>query len=335
MKLADDRCVRNEFFEAMIDPNTGGIKHISDQRFRIARVGQQLVYNPGATLRVKQIRTTSTGPAYGEIVSEGTLVNEHEEVLATFRQRFRAWLGRPVLDVRIEIIPQNKVQGYPWHAYYGSRFAWRDERSMLLRGVHSLGYMTSQTRPESPDYLEMRVGKQSTVILTGGLPFHQRQGGRMVDVILIPEGEECTTFDLAIGLDRDHPTLTACGMVSPVAVIPTPKGPPHIGATGWLFHLDAPNLLLTSMRPMPDGSDAILARLTECGVHGGHAEFRCVRNPARVQQINLRGEVQMSPGISEDAIYLDPAQGEFIPLRIDFSLDEPPPPSEESPPQYD
>ena len=70
-------------------------ERISDMRLRVARVGQQLVYNPGAHLRVKEIKTTSTGPAYGEIVSEGTLVNDHEEPLAAFRQRFRAWLGRP------------------------------------------------------------------------------------------------------------------------------------------------------------------------------------------------------------------------------------------------
>jgi len=41
--------------------------------------------------------------------------------------------------------------------------------------------------------------------------------------------------------------------------VPTSKGPPHIGATGWLFHLDAPNVLLTSLRPALDGSDAIFA----------------------------------------------------------------------------
>src|SRR5205085_7140509 len=136
MKLADDRCVRNEFFEAEVDPHTGGLKRISDMRQHIARLGQQLVYNPGAQLRVTKITTTSTGPAFGEIVSEGNLVNEHDEVLASFKQRFRAWLGRPVLDMRIEIVPQVKPVGYPWRAYYGARFAWRDERSALLRAVH-------------------------------------------------------------------------------------------------------------------------------------------------------------------------------------------------------
>ena len=172
MRLADERSVRNEFFEAEIDPTTGGLRAIRDQRTRINRLGQQLVFNPGSTMRASEVKVTSAGPALGEIVSEGVLLGEQQQVLATFRQRFRAWLGRPLLELRIEIYPEQPPTGYPWHAYYGARFAWRDERAMLLRGVNGTGYITSHTRPETPDYLELRAGRQSTSIFPGGLPFH-------------------------------------------------------------------------------------------------------------------------------------------------------------------
>jgi len=324
MRLADERCVRNEFFEAEVDPQTGGLRGIRDNKTRVSRLGQQMVFNPGSIIRVKEIRTTSTGPAYGEIVSEGSLLDEQEQVLATFRQRFRAWLGRPVLDLRLEVFPEQAPTGYPWHSYYGARFAWRDERAVLLRGVNGLGYVTSQTRPETPDYLELREGRASTVLLTGGLPFHQRHGGRMLDVILVPEGEQQRIFDLAIGLDRDHPMLTAFGMVSPVAVVPSAKGPPHVGATGWLFHLDAPNLLLTSLRPAPGGADGVLARLVEVGNHSGHSELRCVRDPQQARQVNARGDVLAELGYSGDAVFLDVAEGELLHLRIDFTREESP-----------
>jgi hypothetical protein len=334
MRLADDRCVRNEFFEAEVDGATGGLKGIRDHKTRVGRVGQQLVFNPGSSLRVKEVKTTSTGPAYGEIVTEGVLLDEQEQVLATFRQRFRAWLGRPVLDMRIEIVPEHLPKGYPWHAYYGCRFAWRDERATLLRGVNGLSYITAQTRPESPDFLDIRLGRQSTVLLTGGLPFHQRHGSRMVDIILVPEGETAQTFDLAVGLDRDYPMLTAFGMVSPVAVVPAPKGPPHVGATGWLFHIDVPNLLLTSLRPAPGGADGVVAHLLECGNHAGHCELRCVRDPQGVDQVNVRGEVLAQLGYQGDAVMLDVAEGEFVQLRIDFTREQPPEqPSEEPLPE--
>lgn len=318
MRLADARCVRNEFFEAEIDPATGGMRALYDHRTRINRIGQQLVFNPGSTMRAKEVRVTSTGPALGEIVTEGALLNEQEEVLALFRQRFRAWLGRPVLDLRIEIFPQHPPQGYPWHSYYGARFAWRDERATLLRGVNGTGYLTSHTRPESPDYLELRLGRQSTTLFPGGLPFHQRHGARMVDVLLVPEGETTAIFDLALGLDRDYPMQTALGMVTPIPVVPTSKGPPHIGATGWLFHLNAPNLVLTGLRSAAEGADSVVARLLECGGQSFQAELRCVRDPKRAVFLDARGSPLLEVTTSGDAAIFDVAPGELVQLRVDF-----------------
>ena len=53
----------------------------------------------------RSVKVTMDGAALGEIVSEGVILDEQNQTLATFRQRFRAWLGRPMLDVRIEIEP--------------------------------------------------------------------------------------------------------------------------------------------------------------------------------------------------------------------------------------
>lgn len=319
LRLADERCVRNEFFEAEVDPQTGGLRAIRDQRTRINRLGQQLVFNPGSTMRVKEVRMTSAGPALGEIVSEGALLDGQDEVLATFRQRFRAWLGRPVLDLRIEIFPVRPPEGYPWHAYYGARFAWRDERATLLRGVNGGASVTSHTRPETPDFLELRLGRYGTTLFPGGLPFHQRHGGRMLDVVLVPEGETTQVFDLAIGLDREHPMQTALGMVSPAPVVPTDRGPPHVGAEGWLFHLDATNLLLTSLRPAPDGGDGITARLWEVDGHDGPAELRCVRDPVRAMVLDARGTAQLDAATQGDAVQFEAVRNDFLQLRVDFS----------------
>src|SRR6202040_38604 len=152
MRLADQRGVRNEFFEAEIDPTTGGLRAIFDRRSQVNRLGQRLVFNPGSTMRATGVQVTSAGPALGEVLTEGVLLGEQQQVLARFRQRFRAWLGRPVLDLRIEIFPEQRAAGYPWHAYFGARFAWRDERATLLRGVNGTGTVTTHTRPQTPDY---------------------------------------------------------------------------------------------------------------------------------------------------------------------------------------
>lgn len=319
MKLADPGGVRNEFFEAEIDPNTGGMRFIRDLRTRTGRLGQQLVFNPGSTMKATNIQVTSTGPALGEVITEGILMDANQEEIARFRQRFQAWLGRPVLDLRIEIEPLRELNGFPWHAYYGSRFAWREDRTYLLRGCFGASQPTSHTRPVTPDFLELRSGQKNTVLFPGGLPFHQRHGSRMLDVLLIAPGEECRQFDLAIGIDRPLPAQTAQGMITPTIAVPTTQGPPHVGASGWLFHLDAPQVLLTSLRPARDGQDAIIARLLECGGHGGMAEFRCVRNPTRALLEDALGNSLYDVPSSGDACTLDLSRSDLINLRVEFS----------------
>jgi hypothetical protein len=284
----------------------------------VNRLGQQLVFNPGSSMRAREIQTTRAGPALGEIVSAGEILDEHGQVLAQFQQRFRAWLGRPVLEIRIEITPQHPPQGYPWHAYYGARLAWRDERAALLRGVHGFGSVTTQTRPQTPDYLELRSGRQSTILFPGGLPFHQRHGGRMLDIILIPEGETEQTFDIGLGMDRDYPMQTALGMITPVPVVPMAQGPPHVGSAGWLFHLDAPNLVLSSFRPASDGADVVLARMLECAGHPAQAELRCARDPRRAQLVDAQGNQLLEASASGDAVLFDVAAGDLVNLRVEF-----------------
>ena len=188
----------------------------------------------------------------------------------------------------------------------------------MLRGVNGISSVTSLTRPETPDYLEIRLGGQRTTIFPGGLPFHQRHGGRMLDIILMPEGETAQTFDLAIGLDRDYPMQTALGMVTPVAVVPAQKGPPHVGAAGWLFHLDAPNLLLTSLRPAADSNNAVIARLLECSGHSGKAELRCVRDPQRAVLVDAWGGNPVSATTLGDTVTMDFSQNDLMQVRLEF-----------------
>ena len=168
------------------------------------------------------------------------------------------------------------------------------------------------------DYLEIRSGTKNTLLFTGGLPFQQRHGSRMLDVILITEGESASTFQLALGLDRDYPIHTALGLVSPTPLVPVHKGPPPTGPTGWLFHLDSPNLLLTTLRPAPEGTDGVVARLRECGRCTGTAEFRCVRDPRRAVLQDARGELLRDADTCNDAAIFDYSSSDLMQLKVEF-----------------
>ncbi len=321
LRLAEDNIVRNEFFEAEIDSATGGLRAIRDLRTRFPRVAQQLVYNPGSKMEGRSLKVTANGSALGEIVTEGAILDDNNQVLAMFRQRFRAWLSRPMLDVRIEIVPVQAPSGYPWHAYYGARFAWRDENAGLMRGVNGVSNQTNHNRPLTPDFLEIRSGRQNTLIFPGGLPFHQRHGARMVDVILLVEGETNRAFDIGLALDRENYVQTALGFISPVAIVPTAKGPPHIGPSGWLFHIDAPNLIMTGFKPIEsaDGVRRLRANFIETTGYGGSAEVRCVRNPLSAYLLDGEGTPSTELPVTGDAVRLDFSANDLLRVQIDFA----------------
>jgi hypothetical protein len=321
LKLADGLTVRNEFFECDVDSETGGIRSFRDMRTRQTRFGQQLAYNPGSKMVARDISVTTSGTALGEIVSTGELINERDELLATFRQRFRAWLGRPVLELRIELDVKHEPSGYPWHAFYASRFGWRDERGVLFRGVNGANTQTGVTRPVSPDYLEIRLGSERSFLFTGGLPFMQRHGNRMADVILVPEGEQARSFEMLLATDREVPMQTAAGWVSPSPVVETDRGPPHFGISGWLAHIDMPSLIVTALQPCEadaGANRAIAARFIESAGFGGAAELRFARDPSRASLVDGEGRALNSLTMVGDAVQLEYSAGETFRVKLEW-----------------
>jgi hypothetical protein len=101
--------------------------------------------------------------------------------------------------------------------------------------------------------------------------------------------------------------------------VPTTKGPPHIGAVGWLFHLDAPNLMLTSLRPAPDHADGIVATLLECSGAGGPAQLRCVRDPARAALQDVAGASLLDAIVQGDAVEFEASANDLLRVRVEFS----------------
>lgn len=321
IKLADGLTVRNEFIECDIDATTGGIRSFRDLRTRATRFGQQLVFNPGSKMVARDIRITNSGAALGEIVTTGDLISERDEVLASFTQRVRAWLGRPVLELRIELDVRHQPSGYPWHAFYGARFGWRDDRAVLFRGVNGANTQTGYTRPVSPDYLEIRLGAERSFLFTGGLPFVQRHGSRMADVILAPEGEQARVFDLLLATDREWPMQTAQGWVSPTPVVLTDKGPPAVGTSGWLSHVDMPSLLMLSLRPCAAGEGAtraVAGTFIETAGFSGAADLRFARDPNSAALVDAAGNVLQSLTLNGDAVPLEYSAGETFRVRAEW-----------------
>ena len=293
-----------------------------DLRTRTNRLAAIPVFNPGCKTRGTSIRVVHCGSALGEIESVGQLVSEVDEPLATFRIRARAWLGRPVLEVNVEFEIVHRPAGYPWHAYYGLRLGTRDDRVTLFRGLNGTSYRAGTGRVVSPDFFEFRLGRERSFVFPGGLPFASKHGSRTSDLVLIPPGETETKFEMLFALDRDHPSQTSAGWVTPMPVIATDCGPPPVGASSWLAHVDLPSLLMTDLRPVPATGDgmtrAVAARFLETAGYGGSAEMKFARDPARVFQINGTGETQHEISLVGDGVPLEFSAGELFRIRAEW-----------------
>jgi hypothetical protein len=112
----------------------------------------------------------------------------------------------------------------------------------------------------------------------------------------------------------------AAGWGTPPVVVPTEKGPPPGGPSGWLGHIDLPSLLLTSLRPaIAENGRAVVARFLETAGYGGSAEVQFARNPSQAFTADAAG-VAISPlTLIEGAVPVEFSAGELFTVRAEWA----------------
>lgn len=270
--LIEETSLRNEFVEALISEKSGSLQSIVETGKRNNRLSQQLALRqPSLTPQEtdpyharradpvysrmigESLEVTEATPLAGAITAKGRLVDEEGNVVAKFEQRYRLTRGSRVVEVRAILEPIAPLSKDAWNHYYCARFAWSQEGADLSRDLHGTRQLTRAKRFEAPHYIEIGDSATKTTIFTGGLAFHQRHGTRMLDTILIVQGERRREFRFGIGLDVLYPAQESIHFLSPLCVAPEFTPPPRGATSGWLFHVDARNILLTSIEPVFEG----------------------------------------------------------------------------------
>jgi alpha-mannosidase len=354
--LAEQNLLRNEQFEVHINPQTGGIQQIKGYGRSPNRLSQQLNYRYSrertvtigegdrteqiksqyAEMRCRSSQVTSVGPALGEIVTAGDIVDQKDNRrLAGYTQTVRVWRGRPVVEIDIELVIDRMPDAEPWHNYFTSRFAWNDETASLsyssLMGV----YEAAAERIESPYFLELATPEERTTILTLGQPFHRKTGPRMIDSILVVPRESRRRFRFVVAIDQPYPMQAALDALTAPVVVPTRTGPPRSGNLGWFFHLNTRAVQLLQILPLragpdnsaansstpaspdPNGSGFVL-RLLETEGRTVRTRLRCFRAPKRARQINFLGETIGELPLDGDAVLVDLTGYEIADVEIRF-----------------
>lgn len=267
--LAEENLLRNEFFEAKINPATGGILSVSDYQTRSSRLGQQLamrlserrevhrdewgheVEDPNAAysrMAADEIRIVAATETLGEIASRGRLTDLDGQLLARFEQTARVRRGSRVLELEISLDPIAELKADPWRSYFAVRWAWTDEAASLYRSVSLASRPTESTQIESPLFVDVRSQNQRTTFLSGGLPFHRKVGLHMLDTLLIVRGETARKFRLGAGFDLPTAVPAALAWLAPPVELP--QAPLPDAKSGWLFHVDVRNVTALHWTPL-------------------------------------------------------------------------------------
>jgi alpha-mannosidase len=334
-KAPRETSIQNEFLEVVIHPETGGIRAIREPNQRGNRMSQQLAFRlpsprpkPGDLWRdpdseaiysvtaVDSIEITSTG-ILGEVVSRGRLLDLEGQPLAEFRQTTQVVQGSRVVRIEIELDTLQEPRADPWSSYYASRFAWGDEAADLWRSVGLTSQATEAKHLEAPHFIEVRTEKTRTAILTGGWPYHRRVGPRMLDSLLVVRGESERRFKLAIGVGLAHPAQAAIDLLAPAVVVSDVTAPAAPGGNGWLFHLDAKNVVATHWEPLSESGRNVgfRVRLLEVEGRAGPMKLRAAKRIGSARQVDFLGQTLAELVVAGDCLKFECGAYEWLEIE--------------------
>jgi alpha-mannosidase len=334
--LAEPYVLRNEYFEVTIDPTTGAIRSICLYNTRGNRLAQQLAMRIPSPSRPKNAWeeedneqdysimvadrvTVSEGPLVGRIESRGRLVDRRGQLIARFVQNMSVRRGSRVLQLDIELDVDRQPEPKPWDSYYAVRFAWGTAVTEVRRSVHGTSHASQGSSLEAPQFIDLRSANTSTTILTGGLPYHRRFGARKLDTLLIVHGETARHFQLGIGVDLMYPVPAAVDFAAPPVAVLVDR--PPSGDVGWLFHLDAKNVVATDWQPLVSGGAVVgyRARLLETEGRVAEVGLRSFRALASACRPQLNGQNPTVLPVHDDCVTIRMMPYEWVSMEARFT----------------
>jgi hypothetical protein len=327
--VASGRRLKNTQIEVEIDKKSGGIRGIWSLRDGYSRLGQQLVHARDSEMIAHEIHVTRAGRLCGEITSRGEIRSRgSRQARAKFEQSVRVWRGRPIARVDIRIEPTSPMVGNPLENYFACRWAWPDDKTVLLTSSGPSMGSHLDSNVEATDFLELREQHLTTNIVTGGLVRTLRLERQQADTLLLVPGESTCRYTLWIGLDLPNPFRFAQAELWPPLVLRTNHAPPTQGNPGNLAHFLSETAHATSLAPVDAPSPGVRFRLAETMGKGGRFRLDFLRQPDSVLLTNFLGETIYDLYREETQVSVDMSPFELQQILTLLPAAEPPPPNQ-------
>lgn len=334
---AEDRRISNEYLSVDIDKATGGVRGLFGPGEKSPRLGQQIVVHGlvdakgaavGSRMVGERFELDYAGPALAQATATGGVFDPTNNVrLASFRQRYRLWAGRPSLELEIELFDmdgawlERAAKADPWSCYLACRWAWPDPNAMLRRVVMGSPELTELERPETPEGFDVSTRKERTALLTAGLPFHRRHSPRMLDTILLAGRETRRSFCLGAALELEHPAQAALDLLTPAVVVASDQGPPSGASSGWLVRIDNPGVVISRLEyleSIDDEGPGLAFHLLETTGRSARCRLRLFKNPRRARQVDFQGEIMIELKVEYDAVLVDLTPNELARVVVNL-----------------
>lgn len=331
--IGEGLLLRNEYLEAHVDPATGGVRQIYDYQVRGNLCSQQLAVRfPVAgrsggkdaanytRMEAESVDLVESSPLRGVIRSTGRLVldgaNRASQTVGRFTQLVTLIRGRRLLEFDVQLELDERLSGDPWETYAAMRWAWRDETAELWRSVHFGRQQTEQDRFAAPLFCEIRHEPSRLTIFPAGLPWHVRTGARQLDTLLQVPGDQPSRLRLALGLGVEYPVREALAWLAPPLAVGLDQ--PVAAARGWLFHLDAKNVVPLDWEAVRDsaGTAGLRIHLQETEGRYASTQLRSARPVVSARRLAFSGEEQRQLTVQDDAVELHLAPLDWIVVEL-------------------
>jgi hypothetical protein len=194
--------------------------------------------------------------------------------------------------------------------------AWHDETASLFYGTPEIRHRVQSNRIEAPAYVRVEQSDHALTLVTGGLPWHQRRGRKMLDSLLIVGNEQRREFRLGIGSDCERDLQQAIAFGHPprqqMVADPTKLN------DGWLFHFNSKNVVVSHSRPIVESGRTIgvAFRLFETQGRRGKMKATCPFEIADARRVTLDGRPVESLSFEGRRATIEFSRNEYFQIHL-------------------
>ena len=320
----DGLTLRNEFFQMIVDPESGGIRSLQSYDHRQTQASQRLSVRVSsgnqkafyADMRADNVSVHRVSGTESQVVSIGQLTNPTtNERLCGFTQTVS--LRREDRFARL-LIQLDDVAELPASAehYVCSRLAWHNESAPVFHGSSETRSPSTSEWIETPTYIRVEQPNHTITLLPNGIPWHRRSARNQLDSVLVVSNERQREFQFGIGIDCPNDLSAAMETFMPPRHFDSQAKP--FQTDGWLFHFSSKSIVSVFNEPiLKDGQVVgVRWRLLEAQGRRGKLKISCPFEVAEAERMMFDGRSTGSLPFNGRVVEIDFTRNEYFEVCI-------------------